>query len=142
MLTARLPTSPDAPFKDVQNGKEQRIGARWKSVIKKCIAPDPAERFHDVGNVWQSLSRGSSARYLDSNPLVTTVKGYAIVFKGVVLLVVALLGLIWAGILPNPFRRLPEQKHIAVLPFQTIGNDAVDQAFSAGVVESLTSKLS
>jgi TolB-like protein len=56
--------------------------------------------------------------------------------------VVALLGLIWAGILPNPFRRLPEQKHLAVLPFQTIGNDTADQAFSDGVVESLTSKLS
>jgi serine/threonine-protein kinase len=28
MLTARLPTSPHAPFKDVQNGKKQRIGAR------------------------------------------------------------------------------------------------------------------
>jgi serine/threonine protein kinase/Flp pilus assembly protein TadD len=142
MLTARLPTSRHAPFKDVQNGKAQRIAARWKSVITKCIAADPAERFHEVGDVWQSLSRGSSARYLDSNPLVSAVKGYAIVFKGILLLLVALLGLIWAGILPNPFRLLPEQKHLAVLPFQTIGNDAADQAFSDGVVESLTSKLS
>ena len=142
MLTARLPMSPDAPFKDVRNGKAQRIGGRRKRVITKSIAPDPAERFHEVGGVWQSLFRGSSARNLDSNPLVSAVKGYAIVFKGVVLLVVALLGLIWAGILPNPFRRLPEQKHLAVLPFQTIGNDTADQAFSDGVVESLTSKLS
>ena len=42
----------------------------------------------------------------------------------------------------NPFIRLPEQKHIAVLPFQNIGNDATNQAFTDGVVESLTSKLS
>jgi serine/threonine protein kinase len=54
MLTARLPTSPDALFKDVQNGKARRIGGRWKRVIAKSIAPDPAERFHEVGDVWQS----------------------------------------------------------------------------------------
>ncbi len=141
MLTAKLPTSRDAPFKDVQNGKAQPIGARWKSVITKCVAAEPAERFHEVEDVWRSLSGDGSASF-GSHPLSSVVRRYYTVFSGIVLLLVAFFGLIWAGVLPNPFRRLPEQKHIAVLPFQSIGNDAADQAFNDGVVESLTSKLS
>ncbi len=47
-----------------------------------------------------------------------------------------------AGRIPNPFKRLPQEKHLAVLPFQNIGNDASNQAFAEGVAESLTSKLS
>ena len=47
-----------------------------------------------------------------------------------------------SGLVPNPFRRLPQQKHIAVLPFENIGHDASNQAFAEGVAESLTSKLS
>ena len=142
MLTGRLPTSRDAPFKDVHNGKARRTGARWKTVITKCVAVDPANRFHEVEDVWRSLSGGSSATYFGLDPLVSAGRRYAIVFSGFALLLVAWLGLVWAGILPNPLRRLPQQKHIAVLPFQTIGTNAADQAFGDGVVESLTSKLS
>ena len=40
------------------------------------------------------------------------------------------------------FRGIPQQKHIAVLPFTNIGNDSLNQAISEGVVEILTSKLS
>ena len=40
------------------------------------------------------------------------------------------------------FHRLPAQKHIAVLPFQSVGNEAEDKAFTDGEVENLTSKLS
>ena len=141
MLTAKLPISRDDPFKNVHNGKAQPIGARWKSVITKCVSAEPAERFHEVGDVWRSLSGDGSASF-GSPPLSSVVWRHSTLFSGIVLLLVAFFGLIWAGILPNPFRRLPQQKHIAVLPFQSIGNDAADQAFSDGVVESLTSKLS
>ncbi len=37
------------------------------------------------------------------------------------------------------FTRAPDQKHIAVLPFENMG--PVNEAFSAGLVETLTSKL-
>ena len=81
-----------------------------------------------------------SARYFSAG--VSPLRRHAIAFSGITIVFIALLALIWAGILPNPLHRLPEQKHIAVLPFKSIGNDAGDQAFSDGVVESLTSKLS
>jgi serine/threonine protein kinase/Flp pilus assembly protein TadD len=140
MLTAKLPTSHSAPFNDVEPNNAKQIGPRWQSVIAKCVAAEPAERFHEVRDVWKPLSGGGSARDLDL--AVSAFKKYATGFGVAALLLIICLGLIWDGILPNPWRRLPEQKHIAVLPFHSIGNDGTDQAFSDGVVESLTSKLS
>src|ERR1039457_183983 len=142
MLTAKLPTSSNAPFKDVPTDKTKNIGSRWQSVITKCVSAEPAERFHEVQDVWRILSGSNSAGHFNLDVLVRAVKSYAIAFGGASLLLIALLALIWSGVLPNPLRRLPEQKHIAVLPFQSIGNDVADQAFSDGVVESLTSNLS
>src|ERR1017187_6191611 len=142
MLTAKLPTSSNAPFKDVPTDKTKNIGSRWQSVITKCVSAEPAERFHEVQDVWRILSGSNSAGHFNLDVLVRAVKSYAIAFGGASLLLIALLALIWSGVLPNPLRRLPEQKHIAVLPFQRIGNDVADQAFSDGVVESLTSNLS
>ena len=42
MLTAKLPSSRKAPFKDVQTDKAKQIGSRWQSVIAKCMASEPA----------------------------------------------------------------------------------------------------
>lgn len=141
MLTAKRPTSVTAPFKDVQTDKSKQIGSRWQRAITKCVAAEPAERFHDVRDVWTALSGSGTANFDLAHP-VSNAKRYKIALGGVALLLLALLALVWDGILPGPWHRLPEQKHIAVLPFQSIGNDAADQAFSDGVVESLTSKLS
>ena len=145
MLTAKLPTSHHAPFKDAQdtqNGRTKNIGSRWQRVITKCIAAEPSERFHEVRDVSRLLSGSIPTEYFDSGPLVSAVKRHAIVVGGVSLLLITLLVLIWSGSLRNPLRSLPEQKHIAVLSFRNIGDDAADQAFTDGVVESLTSKLS
>jgi serine/threonine protein kinase len=142
MLTAKLPTSHHAPFKDVQTDRTKNIGSRWQRVITKCIAAEPSERLHEVRDVSRLLSGSIPTKYFDSAPLVSAVKGHAITVGGISLLLIALLALLWSGVLSNPLRRLPEQKHIAVLAFQNIGNDAADQAFSEGVVESLTSRLS
>ena len=142
MLMAKLPTSHQAPFKDVQNDRTKNIGSRWQSVITKCVAAEPSERFHEVRDVWRVLSGNNSVDYFDSASLVSAVKTYPIGVGAASLVLIVLLALIWGGVLSNPLRRLPEQKHIAVLPFQSIGNDIADQAFSDGVVESLTSKLS
>lgn len=142
MLTAKLPTSPNAPFKDIPPDKTKNISSQWQSVITKCVSAEPAERFHEVQDVWRILSGNSSAGHFDLGSLVSALKRHAIASAVASLLLVTLLALLWSGILPNPLRRLPEQKHIAVLAFQSIGNDVADQAFSDGVVESLTSNLS
>jgi serine/threonine protein kinase len=143
MITAKQPNSRSAPFKDVQADEAKQIGSRWQRVITRCLAAERAERFHDVRDVWSALSGSSSSENFDLAPVpVSASKRYKIAFGGVALLLIAFLGLVWDDVLPNPWRRLPEQKHIAVLPFQSIGNDAADQAFSDGVVDSLTSNLS
>jgi serine/threonine protein kinase/Flp pilus assembly protein TadD len=142
MLTAKLPTSRSEPFKDVPSDKTKQIGSRWQAVITKCVAEEPAKRFHEVRDVWQVLSGSYSDNYFYPASLLSAVKSYPIGVGAASLVLIVLLALIWGGVLSNPLRRLPEQKHIAVLPFQSIGNDTADQAFSDGVVESLTSKLS
>jgi serine/threonine protein kinase len=141
MVTAKQPTSKNTPFKDVQSDKAKKIGSRWQRVITKCVTVEPSERFHDVRDVWRTLS-GSRSANVDLSPPVSVAKRCAIAFGGGAFLLIALLGFVWSGVVPNPWHRLPELKHIAVLPFQSIGNDTADQAFSDGVVESLTSKLS
>ncbi len=142
MLTAKLPTSHHAPFKDVHNDRTKNIGSRWQRVITKCIAVEPSERFGEVQDVWRILSGSNSTGYFGVPTLVSVVKKYAVAVGLVSLLLIGLLALLWSGSLPNPLRPLPEQKHIAVLSFRNIGNDATDEAFTDGVVESLTSKLS
>ncbi len=42
----------------------------------------------------------------------------------------------WLG-----FESVPDQKHLLVIPFTNIGGDPTNQAFSDGLVETLTSKL-
>ncbi len=40
------------------------------------------------------------------------------------------------------FDRTPTEKHLAVLPFENVGGDPVNQAFCDGLGETMTSKLS
>jgi len=142
MLTAKQPISLTALFKEIQTEKTKLIDSRWQRVIIKCIAAEPTQRFQEVRDVWRILSRSSSSGDFEGRT-VFAVKKYATMFGvGLALLLIALAALVWDDVLPNPLLRLPEQKHIAVLPFQSIGNDTADQAFSDGVVDSLTSNLS
>ena len=138
MITGKPPASFDTPFKELPTGTTgtRQISLRWRGAITKSLARDPAGRFGSVEDFWRALSGEgvmgwqavvSAAR---RRPMLTSV--------AVVLLLVALAGLGWN--LARP--RLPQQKHIAVLPFQNIGNDAANQAFAEGVADSLTSKLS
>jgi serine/threonine-protein kinase len=54
------------------------------------------------------------------------------------LVVLAAAAWVWRG---RFVVRLPERKHIAVLPFQTTGSEAAHQALADGLVEMLTGKL-
>ena len=74
-------------------------------------------------------------RFRSQLPLAIAATILSIGFAGAI-------GLVRVACIPNPFIHLPEQKHIAVLPFENLGGDPSNQAFTDGLVESLTSKLS
>ena len=143
MLTGKLPASRTSLFEGIPAKTVREIGPRWQRSIAKCVATDPAARVHRVGDVWKMLS---GKDWVDDFHVVTNTPRYrrltAVLAVTALVLLVAT-GLFWEGILRNPLRSVPDEKHIAVLPFQSIGNaNAGDQAFSDGVIETLTSKLS
>ena len=137
MLVGKLPTSYGAPFDGMDGGANPHIGRSWQEAITKSLSVSPADRFASVEDYWHSLSGESLAKPTGWAGVAAGLKKYRAVVAAVALLAVAIA--IWSGVLHPP---PPQEKHIAVLPFQNIGNDAANQAFTEGVADSLTSKLS
>lgn len=163
MLTGGLPTATEAPFKGAitgsgrsqavgsgkpgQTGKRasasatgKRIPQRWRSAVTKALASNPAARFESVEEFWYALSGEAPTGQLGR--ITTAILRHRVIYATGLTLLLAAITLVMAGVLPNPFRPLPHEKHIAVLPFENIGGDASAQAFAEGVSASLTSKLS
>jgi serine/threonine-protein kinase len=163
MLTGGLPAATEAPFKgqvsgsgksqpagsgkSAQSGKlasgsaaGKRIPQRWRSAITKALASNPAARFESAEEFWYALSGETPAGRLGR--IATAILRHRVIYATALMLLLAAIVLVMAGVLPNPFRPLPQEKHIAVLPFENIGGDASAQAFAEGVSASLTSKLS
>jgi serine/threonine protein kinase/tetratricopeptide (TPR) repeat protein len=142
MLTGALPMSPDTASKGLKSSETgKRTGYRWRGAISKCLASNPAERFASVEEFWFAVSGERVAGQLGWKAIAASTRRYWIIYAAAGCLVLAAIAML-SGLVPNPFRRLPQQKHIAVLPFENIGHDASNQAFAEGVAESLTSKLS
>lgn len=124
----RLTTVPAAPVKVVPE-----LDQRWNSTILRCLARDPAKRFSSALEVAESLSRRrGAAPMVLFRPLVAV--GVCLLLLAAVVLFV-LRDRIWP---PG----LPDQKHIAVLPFTFIGTDTATQATAYELSESLTGNLS
>jgi len=142
MLTGKLPCSHHAPFKGLDADIVKRIGPRWREAITKSLATDPAARFATVEEFWCALSGENLPRQSGWKTLAAGISRHRATYAVGASVVLAAIILVLAGMMPNPFKHLPQEKHLAVLPFQNIGNDASNQAFAEGVAESLTSKLS
>ena len=142
MLTGALPISPEAAFKVLKTTDTgRRSGHRWRAAIAKSLAANPADRFESVEEFWWALTGERVPGQFGWKTIARNRWRQWAIYAAAAAVVLAGTGIL-SGVLPNPFRRLPQQKHIAVLPFQNIGNDAANQAFADGVAESLTSKLS
>ncbi len=142
MLVGKLPASYGAPFDGMGGGSNQPIGRSWQEAVTKSLSVSPSDRFASVEDYWQHLSGESLVKPTGWAAVIAGVKKYRLAVAAVAVLIVAAGIAMWAGLIPNPFKTLPKEKHIAVLPFQNIGNDAANQAFTEGVADSLTSKLS
>ncbi|HLI62063.1 MAG TPA: tetratricopeptide repeat protein [Terriglobales bacterium] len=163
MLTGGLPAATDAPFKGQASGSGKshpissakatgsgklasrsatgkRIPQRWRAAITKALAGNPMARFESVEEFWYALSGETPTGRLGW--IGAGILRHRALYASVAGLLLAAIVLIMAGVLPNPFRPLPQEKHIAVLPFENIGGGASAQAFAEGVSASLTSNLS
>jgi serine/threonine-protein kinase len=123
----RLSETAPPPIKTVPE-----VGHDWNRTILRCLERDPARRFSSAPQVLQSLQgEGRLPSWVASTRGKVAISTAAFVTLA---LVSALAVHVWS-------RRLPAQKHIAVLPFNASGADAADRATAYGLAQSLTANL-
>ena len=110
--------------------KSGPIDSRWKPIIHRCLEYDPARRYQNAGAVADELRKLPGAL---RRKAITVLGALAAVVFVVLLLVKPI---------ERFLHRVPEEKHLAVLPFRNIGGDPANASFCDGVVETLTSRLS
>ncbi len=142
MLTGKLPEFSQTPFQETGGQTTKRMRSRWRQAIMRSTAANPAARFASVEEFWSAVSGEKLPGQTRWQAIFAAMRRHRPIYASAAALVLVLSVLMWTGVIPSPFQRLPEQKHIAVLPFENIGNDASNQAFAEGVAETLTSKLS
>ncbi len=145
MVTGELPFKGDSnvtialkhlneeprPPREVSPGLEPR----WQEAILDCLRKRPEERLQSAAEVKDAIVlEGTRLRKASVKRTFLPLLAAA-----TLILIISVPALFWFH---HESSALPAQKHIAVLPFENIGNDAASQAFSEGVVDSLTSKLS
>jgi serine/threonine protein kinase/tetratricopeptide (TPR) repeat protein len=119
------------PLRDVA----PHLDPNWEETILCCLRKPPLERFQSAAEVKDALVHNGAG----PRRRITSRRPKPVLLAAIAMLLFAIASLAWFY---RGWVALPSQKHIAVLPFQNIGNDTENQAFSDGVVESLTSKLS
>ncbi len=161
MVTGTLPAKSQTPFKSPSGGKAsdsdgkgqadggrkssedsskiRRIPQRWRDTISTAMAVNPGDRFAGVEQFWSALS---GERMPLHDRVGRSLRRHRIIYIVTACALVALVALLLAGVIRNPFRPQPKERHLAVLPFLNIGDDPANQAFTDGVSETLTSKLS
>ncbi|MCI0606229.1 protein kinase [bacterium] len=123
-----------------------RISAELERIILKALDKDPDRRYQSARELRVDLERlatGStttSVRRLHSSRYFW--RRFALPVS--LIIFVALIGMIF-GIQKrfNPWQKagIPSEKHLAVLPFTSPGEDPSNQAYCDGLVETLTGKL-
>jgi len=127
-----------------------------ESVIRRCLEKDPAHRYPSVLELREDLQALKRRYEGTAAPPAAPISAWkspgrkrrrAMAFGAGGLVIVALLLVLlnptarrgltrWADL-----RRLPAQKHVAVLPFKNVSGDPSDQRFCDGLVEILVSRL-
>lgn len=156
MLTGRRAPADDAPVPLAVRENEScpppsrfvpEVPPALDAIVGRCLERDPKARYGSATELRQALAAvaGVSSSSGRSAPLaVLRARPSA---RVLVAIAVALGALVVAGPAREPLvqllklRAVPAQKQIAVLSFVSPGSDPGSQAFSDGIVEMLTSKL-
>ncbi|HET7102192.1 MAG TPA: serine/threonine-protein kinase, partial [Terriglobia bacterium] len=132
------------------------ISEELEAIILKAMEKDPANRYQSARELLADLGPPDSALRLPLSASRRVQPGTApprpkvklALMAGLALAVLALLLFILVPAFRQQFtgsssapNALPKQKKLAVLPFTVIGGDASDNAFSRGLAEILSAKL-
>lgn len=156
MLTGRLPFREDGSFsvlfaivKDTPP-KVREIRADvpkdLDETVAKALAKDPKDRWQNAGQMAAALRRMRSslpdldATVVVTSPVIPRRRSRIWVAMATVAVALAVAGIVWRQYAPKS--TLPTQKHLLVLPFTAIGNDAELQLLADGLTETVTGQLS
>jgi serine/threonine-protein kinase len=127
----------------------KKVPSILQQIINKCLKKNPNERYKSIEELYNELQIAQleliSADISNPDKSFSRLKKSLLSQKKTFFLsmVVALLLIIffWFGLHIFNNDNIPEEKHLAILPFNIIGGDSSSRAFCAGLVEILTSKL-
>lgn len=153
MVTGALPFRPDTPPaerpKPSPRAYVSDLEPRWEAAIVRCLDSEAAYRFRKAEDVEAALT-GLDQEEIQTAPFPLppgeTRRIHPLPF-------IALLGALalapatWfayhKGVLKSPFATsLPDQKHIAILPFRNLSKNPNDDLFCEGLTGTLSSQLS
>ncbi|HEV3483270.1 MAG TPA: serine/threonine-protein kinase, partial [Candidatus Acidoferrales bacterium] len=143
----RILEDTPAPLRTVNSAVPQEL----ENIVAKMLAKDPAKRYRWAAEVLADLrtvQRGSLTALLEAvSPEPARhhwMKGVAIALLAVILLGAGATAIPsvrqrisgWLGI-----NAIPQERQLAVLPFEVVGGDPTARAFGDGLTETLTAKL-
>jgi eukaryotic-like serine/threonine-protein kinase len=137
---AVLHSLPSAP-----RVKKADISAGLEAVILKCLEKDPDLRYQSAAELLDDLSRLSAGQETTASAEFSGMVRFGKTRKtrvAVTLAAVLLLGIL-AGIVGRKWLSQPQAQRriMAVLPFDSVGQDAPTNALGLGLTETLTAKL-
>jgi eukaryotic-like serine/threonine-protein kinase len=125
-----------------------QVPAPYVWIVERCLAKNPKERYASTLDLAQELRSledrlDDPATAFAGAPRSTPQRRWRSTMATVLVALLLVLGLLAAFVAGRARRSapIPAEKQIAILPFAAPADDAESLAFSAGVAETLTSKL-
>jgi serine/threonine protein kinase/tetratricopeptide (TPR) repeat protein len=125
--------------------RKKGLNASTDAIVHTCLAKELAQRYQSTTELQDAITTalsGSKVKALRSRP-----KPRFLIPLGSLLIVALLITVvgpvrIWDRFISIlGFTAIPDEQHLAVLPFTNIGNDVDRQALCDGLTETMTSQL-
>ncbi|GMQ82566.1 MAG: serine/threonine-protein kinase [Rhodothermia bacterium] len=116
-----------------------------EDLIIRCLAKDPAHRYQSAQKLLEDIEMPSGVRpFSDSitrGPVTQSESAAAGKIAAIAVLIAIIFGVSFLALRKFSKPQGPSDRHVAILPFRVIGESNDVEAFSYGLLETLTSSL-